>query len=163
MQGLEIKPRWQPAIAAERRSFAAVFCPILPQLGALHWIYPDSIPILGGDADLAALVEHKCSEGYIPPGTLLPKYAHFVVNDWAELYGFRVAPNVPATREKLRGGRDYTWLSGVVDVCFFNVDGAWWEVYATDQALIQTVRQHILGLPDISIQERLLAQRDSLL
>lgn len=161
MQGFHIKPSWEPAIPAEQRSFAALFHPILPQLAAFHWIYPDTIPILGEDADFEILVEATCSEGYISPGTLIPKYVHFIINDWAELYGFRICPDVPATLRHLRGGRDYAWLSSVVDICFFNVDGAWWEVYARDQTLLQTVQQHVIGLPNIAVQERLLLQRDS--
>src|SRR5436190_17890309 len=94
MHGLHIKPNWQPALPAERRSFTAFFHPIFPQLAAFHWIYPDTIPFAGVDEDFETLAETTCADGHIPPDTLLPKFARFVTEDWAALYGFRISPNV---------------------------------------------------------------------
>src|SRR6185369_14927806 len=164
MHGLHIKPRWQPAIPAERRSFTAFFNPIFPQLAAFHWIYPDTIPFLGADNVFERLVDSSCSEGYIPPDTLLPKFAHFIEEDWMELCGFRQPPDVVAARRHLRESpTDYAWLSSVADICFFNVDGAWWEIYARDESLLEAVRRHLAGLHDITVQDTLLLRRDDLL
>ncbi|HVM60870.1 MAG TPA: hypothetical protein VMV72_08385 [Verrucomicrobiae bacterium] len=144
------------------RSFAAFFRPILSQLAAYHWVY-DELPFRGGggeDESFEHLIETVCSEGYIPPATLLPKFAHYVIEDWADLYGFQKSPDVAATRRHLRESpTDYEWLSRTVDICFFNVDGAWWEVYARDEALLAAVRQHVTRLPDITVQEKQLVER----
>lgn len=163
MNGLHIKPSWQPAIPAEQRSFTAFFHPILPQLAAFHWIYPDTIPFSGDDADFERLIETSCSEGYIPPDTLLPRFARCVAKDWANLYGFEQHPDLATVRRRLQSSpADYDWMSQNVDVCVFNVDGAWWEIYARDESLLGIVRKHVAGLPDIAIQERHLARRDIL-
>jgi hypothetical protein len=161
MNGLHIKPRWTPAIPKERRSFSAFFQPVFPELATFHWIYPDTIPFAGSDADFGPLVESCCSEGYIPPDTLLPRFVSFVAEDWADLVGFQTTPDVSVIRRHL-GERpaDYEWLSEHADICFFCVDGAWWEIYARDRALLETVRQHVTRLPDITVQERLLTRRD---
>jgi hypothetical protein len=165
MQGLQIKPGWQPAIPAERRSFTALFRPILPKLAEFHWIY-EELPFRGGggmDERFEQLIETVCAEGYIPPDTLLPRFAHYVVSDWAELYGFQARPDVATIRRRLRESpSDYEWLSKVTDLCFFNVDGAWWEMYARDERLLDAVRQHLTSSPEITVQERSLAQRNLL-
>jgi hypothetical protein len=164
MRGLRITPRWQSAIPAELRSFTAFLQPILPQLAAFHWIYDDLLPFRGGggkDESFEKLIETVCTEGYIPPNTLLPRYAHYVIDDWAGLYGFQKYPDVAAMRNHLRHSpTDYEWLNRVVDICFFNVDGAWWEIYAREASLLEAVRQHIPSLPDITVQEKELEQRD---
>ena len=163
MHGLQIKPRWQAAISKERRSFTAFFQPIFPELASFHWVYPDTIPFAGSDAEFQELVETTCSVGHIPPGSLLPRFADFITDDWADLYGFQASPDVAAVRQRLRGSpTDYEWLSRHTDICFFNVDGAWWEIYARDDSLLGTVRRHATGLPDVTLHERLLAQRDIL-
>ena len=145
----------------ERRSFSAFFQPIFPRLSAFHWIYPDTLPFGGDDADFESLVESRCSEGYIPPDTLLPRFAGFVTEDWAELFGFRQRPDISVDRRQLqRSPTDYEWMSQSVDLCFFNVDGTWWEIYARDASLLEAVRHHVAGLPDITIQDRALIRRD---
>lgn len=163
MHGLHIKPVWQPAISAERRSFTAFFHPILPQLAAFHWIYLDTIPFAGVDEHFETLAETTCAAGHIPPDTLLPKFAHFVIEDWVDLYGFRASPDVPGIRQHLhKSPTDYEWLGQVADICFFNVDGAWWEIYARDKALLEAVRHHVTSLSDITVHDRVLSQRDIL-
>jgi hypothetical protein len=164
MHGLHVKPRWQPATPAERRSFTAFFRPIFPQLAAFHWIYSDRIPFAGVDEDFEALVETICADGHIPPDTLLPKFARFVRENWTDLYGFQKRPDVAEVRRQLqRNPTDYEWMSQNVDLCFFNVDGAWWEIYARDESLLEAVRRHAAGLSDITVQDTLLLRRDDLL
>jgi hypothetical protein len=164
MNGLHIKPRWQPAIPAERRSFTAFFQPVFPQLALFHWIYPDTIPFGGLDDEFEVLAETTCSEGYIPPDTILPRFAHFIEEDGTDLFGFRTAPDVTVIRRRLRESpADYEWISQHTDICFFSVDGAWWEVYSRDRALLETVRQHLAGISDITVRDTILIQRDDLL
>lgn len=128
-----------------------------------HWIYPDTIPFVGSGDGFEVLAETTCSEGYIPPDTLLPKFARFVTEDGAHLYGFQERPDVAVIRQHLQRSPDYEWVSQHLDICFFNVDGAWWEIYAKDEALLETVRQHVAGLPDITLQGTRLTRRDDLL
>jgi hypothetical protein len=164
MNGIHIKPRWQPAIEAERRSFTAFFSPIFSQLAAFHWIYPDTVPFEGADANFEVVIESSCSEGYIPPDTLLPKFARFVTEDWTDLYGFQKRPDVAAVRRQLqRSPTDHEWISQNVDLCLFNVDGVWWEIYARDESLLEAVRRHVDGLSEITVQDTLLLRRDDLL
>jgi hypothetical protein len=107
------------------------------------------------------LIETVCAKGYIPPNTLLPGYAHYVIDDWADLYGFQKRPDVAIVRRHLlENPDDYGWLNLIVDICFFNVDGTWWEVCAKDATLLEAVRRHIASVPGITIQEKLLEQRD---
>lgn len=156
-------PRWKPAIPAERRSFTAFFRPIFPELASFHWIYPDRIPFGGPDEEFETLAETTCSEGYIPPDTILPRFARFFIQDWCDLFGFRHLPDVAVTLQQLREQpSDYEWMSAQTDICFFNVDNAFWEIYARDRGLLETVRQHVAGLSDITVQDVLLENRDEL-
>lgn len=161
MHGLHIKPQWQPAIPATQRSFTAFFQPIFPQLAKFHWIYPDTLPFAGSDIAFETLAEASCAEGYLPPDTLLPKFATFINEDWTDLYGFHQLPDVTSFRQHLcKNPADYPWLSRHADICLFNVDGAWWEIYARDPSLLETIRAHAAHLPYITIQERHLTHRD---
>jgi hypothetical protein len=55
----------------------------------------------------------------------------------------------------------YDTIERIAEVCFFNVDGAWWELYAKDATLLERVTSHVRQLPtDVAIEPVVLARRD---
>jgi hypothetical protein len=171
MDGLEIRPdrsagrlsRVIEIAPPGPRPFETFFGPILPRLAAFHWLY-DEFPFAGwedDDPEFMRLCDARCDEGYLPPDTLLPKFARYVINDWADLYGFAQRP--PEDVRRRLGARrqaDYRWLSGIVDICFFNVDGAYWEIYAADDRILNEVAAHVAQLTHATAAEKRLEERD---
>ncbi len=168
MRGFLIKPNkptWRLGLPADTRSFSVFFQPILPHLAAFHWVFEECPFVCGEtrDEEFERLLD-AASAGYIAPNTLLPRYAHHVIDDWVDLCGFRQAPDVRTVRARLRRSRtDHEWLGRAADICLFNVDGAWWEVYAKEDAMLDAVASHARHFPDMTVQERQLAHRDALL
>jgi hypothetical protein len=162
---LEIRPikhTWALTAAPGARRFEVFFQPILPKLAAFHWFCEPVFPFdrgEGSEDETFAQIDDSALWP-IPPGTLLPRFAHFVTNDWADLYGFLQPPDEEVRARLGRGVLDPRRLSAVVDVCFFNVDGAYWEIYARDDQMLSDVARHVGQLPDVSAAEKLLQRRE---
>lgn len=57
--------------------------------------------------------------------------------------------------------RRNSWLEQNVDLCFFNVDGSFWNFYAKDQTLIKMVANYLTTLPEeITMEKVTLAKWD---
>ena len=163
MRGIEIRPvefPWGAGQPPDARPFEIFFHPILSALARFHWVYTDDLPFQNepGDDAFGDLCEQWLT-GYFPPDTLLPRYAHHVINDWFDLFGL-IQPPTPDIQRRLRRGRpNYKWISGVVDLCIFNVDGAYWEFYARDDQLLDAVAGNVSQLSGVITAEKRLEDR----
>lgn len=153
------------AVPAGMSAFAFFFAPILPELASAYWLY-ESFPFRtwADDSDYMRLVDTVPGEhGCITPDTFLPRYARFVADDWASLFGFSRAPSsAEFLSHFVANPRDYTFISERVDLCFFNVDGAWWEFYSQQQEPLDLVAEYASTLSDVRVEAWTLAQRDTL-
>lgn len=164
MRGLEIRPikhTWALIAPPGARQFEVFFQPILPKLAVFHWYCEPVFPFARGaeseDEEFAQIDESALWP--IPPGTLLPRFAHFMENDWVDLYGF-LQPPAEEIQRRLEGGVVNTrLLSGIVDICFFNVDNAYWEIYARDDQMLNDVARHVGRFPDVTATEKRLEHR----
>lgn len=164
MRGIEIRPvefPWGAGKPSDARPFEVFFHPILSALARFHWVYTDDLPFQNepGNHAFGDLCERWLA-GYFPPDTLLPRYAHHVTNDWFDLFGV-LQPPTPDIQRRLRSVRtNSTWISGVVDLCIFNVDGAYWEFYARDNQMLETVAGNVAQLNGVDIAEKRLEDRN---
>ena len=157
-------------------AFRELFSPIFPALVGLTWVTePDAfrLPLEWLDEssyDEAAerFTSGPCAEfernvpllsygrgqyGRCSTADIFAAYAGIVNEDWNAIFGLRAPVDVAVD-----------WLKGYFDatdrvahvakahVCFFNVDGAFWEFYAHDEELIRSVRRHLETL-DVSVQD----------
>lgn len=104
MRGLVLRiSESQPAVLPPgQRPFAFCFEPILPRLSDFHWVSEESpVQYVGEGKDIRGIweiLEYDQTEDavYFRPGTLLPRYAAWVKEDWGRLYGFREKPDQQA-------------------------------------------------------------------
>ncbi len=204
MSGLEI--HWSesnldelPGLSwKDTSTFEYIFRPILPRLATYTWLYDqnDGLPFSGlawCDTEFELEVDKFLrTNGVIPADSLLPRFSHYLKEDWTDLYGFRLPPdaetfianlkeaenagpwlkgeNVPEQLarhphlyvEFIRqmGGRMvYRFLAETIDLCFFNVQGVYWEIYSRDVDLIETVRAHVNSNNGLNCVERSLLDR----
>ena len=148
-------------------SFVHFFAPVLPRLRLVHWLYHSWPFAQRDDAFRQALSELPPSDGtynsgfgYIPPDLLLPRFAHFVTDDWASLYGFHTKPDASSFFKAMESGSYWTVLDRTADLCFFNVDAVWWDFYARDESLLEIVRTHAASLGNVNVEERDLLNAD---
>ncbi len=52
----------------------------------------------------------------------------------------------------------HEWLTERVDLCLIGIDGMRWDVYAEDEQILQTVRDHLKTVPDIEVRDSTLAE-----
>lgn len=164
MRGIEIRPvefPWGAGKPPDARPFEIFFQPILGALAPFHWVYADDLPFLNEaeDDEFGQLCE-SWLQGYFPPDTLLPRYAHNVINDWFSLFGFRQSPAEDIRCRLRRGTTNYAGLSRVVDLCVFNVDAAYWELYTRDEQMLDAVARHVGAMTGVTITEKRLEARD---
>ena len=134
-------------------SFAYFFAPILPRLSALHWLYqswPFDTCDRADNRDAGA--RFPDNNGYVAPDTLLPRLAEFVNDDWSSLFGFDSAPDAEVVFAHLEP-RDYEFMERHIPHCFFSIDGAYWDFYSHDEALLEIVRIHLVTLPGVHSEE----------
>jgi hypothetical protein len=165
-----------------KKRFRELFSPIFPQLRGLTWITRDqafqlpaawidessfdeasesftSGPCAEFEQDVSLLSEGAANVagpvryGFSSRSDLFPKYADAIAEDWNAIFGFRAPIDDPLA-----------WLKGYYDtgdraayvseaeVCFLNIDAAFWEFYARDPRLIETLRSHLRG-PGVSVDD----------
>jgi hypothetical protein len=103
------------------------------------------------ERDVSFVSEGAAEYGYSSRADLFPKYADAVSEDWNTIFGFRAPIDDPLAW--LKGYYDASERARYVsdaDVCFINIDAAFWELYARDPRLIETLRGHLRGL-DVSV------------
>jgi hypothetical protein len=99
MSGLEIS--WSERngdLPTDESLFAHTFRTILPELAAYTWLFDptDYYPFRGiGNPEFERVDEQLPGVGIIPPGTLLPRFAKYVIDDWCDLFGFFHPPARP--------------------------------------------------------------------
>lgn len=175
------------AIPTGERGFAFFFRPILPQLQELWWIVVDtSLDLWGRGDDPAAEFERaeQDLENYITtvdetramlscrPG-FLPLFAPRIVDDWAELIGFRATEaNVMARRSSLmaavleRDASQKSWgacqsrLGELAECVFYCRDGFTWEMYALDTSWVERVAGPLAHLDGLRLEIANLSDRD---
>jgi hypothetical protein len=92
----------------------------------------------------------------LQPG-FVQDYARFVSDDWNSLYGFGEPPANWRTWMKGRGRGELAararFLEATIEVCFFSIDGAYWEVFARDRDLVEQVRQELGGVAGLRLEQ----------
>ncbi len=73
----------------------------------------------------------------------IPKYCDYFLDDWCDIIGFEKIPehdfwkiycSYISDRQKLNA-----FLNDTCDICFFNIDAAYWEIFAKNQELLDLV------------------------
>lgn len=156
--------------------FPFFFRSILPRLAGHHWIV--SADGLGGpwllgseerdgldgtddcpesdspdDWEKHRLCDIGHEHSYFAPG-LLPHFAPCVREDWNELFGF--PDPVPDPGEWVRRrflSAPQPHIAATATLCFLCVDGAYWEFFARDRELVDTVRRDLQGVRGIRIED----------
>jgi hypothetical protein len=141
--GKPISPPASPVPFGES-SFAFFFKPILDSLAAYWWIHPPlSGPGASQDPELQELWPTLPSDGIAPPGLLLPRFAHYMHEDWCDCVGFLNRPDdMDFVQDLIRGNRPF-WEA---DLSFRNVDGAFWLMHSRDDRLAKTVMAHVSAI-----------------
>jgi hypothetical protein len=153
--------------------FRELFSPIFPALRGLSWItLHDAFQLPSAWFDESSFDETSerytsgpCAEfqqdvsvisdatgdvtyGYSSRSDLFPKYAEAVTEDWNTIFGIRAPIDDPlAWLDRFYDARDRAAYVSGADVCFLNIDAAFWEFYARESQLIETLRSHLRGLP----------------
>lgn len=142
----------QPApapIPAHLSSFEYFFEPILSELARYYWTTLPLIEPAEEDEDFDAMMALIASEPYVPPGTLLPEFARYMIEDWCDFAGFVTQPTWPM-RETVWHCNDQ--IHTAVDIAFRNIDSAYWEMYSTDEGHLARVTQHVRNLSGIGVK-----------
>ncbi len=129
-------------------SFWFFFEPIFPDLASCWLYWGDECPLSGWEdaPDVADAVGILPVEDYFPPNAILPRFANYVIEDWADLFFFKQPPC--PYREFVRRRDDDRFLKRVVDLAFHNVDGAFWVFFARDETFVRRIRERIESLGD---------------
>ena len=155
--------------------FALYFDCVLPALERLVWLADEhafQFPVDWDDQEVSRRRTWIAQEGdgrttvTIDPNWILEPgfvadYARYVNNDWNSLYGFASAPD--DWREWMRrrfegkARERAAFLASTVEVCFFGVDGAYWEFHARDERFVNQVRQSLSRLAGLRLERATLA------
>jgi hypothetical protein len=157
--------------------FALFFGRILPALDHLAWLADENAfrfpPDWGGEYDevdrrrtwVAQSGDGRSTLTVDPNWILGPgfvsAYARHANDDWNSLYGFTSAPDDWRSwmRRRFDGepAERAAFLAATVEVCFFSVDGAYWEFFARDARLVERVRQGLDGCGGLRLEGARLA------
>src|SRR5947209_2097295 len=87
--GQAAPPRRPSPVPAGASSFTFFFRPILRDLWGYWWL---DLPLYGkGAGEDGAFREASASvppDGWAPPGLLMPRFAHYLIEDWCDCFGF---------------------------------------------------------------------------
>jgi hypothetical protein len=142
----EVAPPVKPSpVPPGVSSFTFFFRPILPALADYWWVDP---PLYGlgaaDDSELADARDRVPTDQWVPPGLLLPAFAHYMLEDWCDCRGFRAKPaDADAVRARVESGHNQLWDA---DLAFRNVDGAYWLMFDRDQRLVDAVVTHVAAI-----------------
>jgi hypothetical protein len=169
-------------VSAGVSDFARWFAPLVPLFPRWRWVlhaepqvfrfpdgwYRDWDDAAGAFASpelraAAELVLDERDDWRLVEGGYLAAAAGTLLDDWADFFAL-VAPV-----ERLDDFLEPYWAADSPDAAnallqrsvalhFSCVDGAVWEVHAADPALLDTVRTHLAGLPDLRVTESSLLQ-----
>jgi len=154
--------------------FDEFFAPIYPDVRTLPWLIDGAEFYLpkewdhqfdtmldryrGPEID-SFFAEHIATQDQrtvVVPG-FVERYGKYLMDDWCDIIGLAEAPTDP--EEFLRTLPDGPWarflptLRPQVEVAFFCIDGARWEVFAHSQEFLSAVRDHLSPRKDVQIRE----------
>jgi hypothetical protein len=155
MKGIRIYEAVVDSLPDGVSAFVIFFKPILPRFEKVHWLY-ESLPFsysrdTTGELEKAVQVMPNYN-GYIPPNTLLPKYSHCISNDWSSIFGFDSRPDAAVIFANLEP-RDCRFMEDTIDLCFFSVDGAYWDFYSKNEDLLRVVTEHASSLAGVQVEQ----------
>jgi hypothetical protein len=151
--------------------FAHYFEPLDSIMGDLFWFahcwqsspFVDLIFEPGGEECLNRYqVDHPrfddTSASLFCPGCL-PRLAQWLRDDWIDLLGYTSGDaNAGEIADELfdahqRGEEAYYGaIEKLVRLCFFCVDGMWWEFYSKDQTAVSRVFERVSGIEGVSVR-----------
>lgn len=184
MEGIRLipGPGFQRGVAraAGTSTFDTFFLPLREIMRRLHWWadYSESTPFFtrmtmtNREADFEASVidlpsrapnDGLGTELLFRAGTL-PDFAPFLGDDWIDLIGidaakhdpldvatwFRDHPRIDAASTRTYCDRIERWC----ELCFYCMDGAYWDLYAKNPENIRAVEAHAKSNPAIIIRRR---------
>lgn len=154
--------------------FAEIFEPVLTELNGLTWLtgvqafrcppawLEESVydhatdsyvsgPCADLDRDVHLLAEGNAQYGCYSHADIFPKYASIVEEDWNSIFAFERPVQDPLGWWK--GYYDAKKRAAyVVDchACFLSIDGSYWEFYANEPRLQDTLSEHLKRL-DVAV------------
>jgi hypothetical protein len=160
--------------------FVEFFYPVFEHIRSYHWLLDDVTFAPPQDWDeqydleadrhrgaqwdafFGEIVASHQSLRVATPG-FLEKYAAYICDDWCDIVGLAECPPDPqGFLEAYVGGPMSTVLPHLdppAEVAFFCIDGVRWEVFASGDAIVARVRDHLGGRGDLAVND--LALRDS--
>ncbi len=155
MKGIRVFEAVLDSLPKNNSTFAIFFEPIFPTLKKYHWLYLEQPFSYDEDktGDCGRAIQGiPANDGYIAPNTLLPKYSRFVCGNWNNLFGFESMPDAPLMFSRLMT-RDGVFFEKAIDLCFFNVDAAYWDFYAKEEELLRVVTKHASSLAGVQVEQ----------
>jgi hypothetical protein len=158
-------------VVSKRYKFKTLFGPLFSKLSAYRWIFYEEsffLPLLMADE---SEYDYKTERYISGPGVdfqkdiitlseqgwcfskaaVFSKYAEGVTEDWNGLFGFQKLCFQPLewTKKYSQVKPISEFVNKTVDVCFLNVDAAYWEIHCRNEAWISLLKTHLCSLPEV--------------
>jgi hypothetical protein len=92
------------------------------------------------------------------------RYLQYLHDDW--LYIYAVPPSFSDLKGFLKSYWDFEeekernlWLAETVDLCFFNIDGMFWEFYSKHEKHLNILEKHVTLIPEFQITSHSLEKK----
>ncbi|WPD23523.1 MAG: hypothetical protein SD837_02960 [Candidatus Electrothrix scaldis] len=155
-----------------RSDFDTIFRVLYSELGSYRWIISDT-PILDfpeewfvdawydeeQDVDrspeldeyYSSIIDTVGSSFLAEPG-YVTRYLQYLHDDWLDIYA--VPPSFSDLKGFLKSYWDFKeekernlWLAETVELCFFNIDGMFWEFYSNHEKHLNVLEEHVKKIP----------------
>ncbi|EDN67589.1 hypothetical protein BGP_5361 [Beggiatoa sp. PS] len=99
--------------------------------------------------DMTAL--HDSEDWCFSKTDILSKYGEGVNEDWNGIFGFQKMLIQPHdwVKKYSEVKNQSEFVNRTVDICFLNVDAAYWEIHCKNQQWIAIIKEHLRSLPKV--------------
>jgi hypothetical protein len=162
-------------VVSKKNKFKELFEPIFSDMKGYSWVfgcdsfflptfmaekseYDDkkekymSGPGVDFENDIKALYDSDVRDGWCFSKTdILSKYGEGVNEDWNGIFGFQkllIQPHEWVKKySEVKNPSEF--VNRTVDICFLNVDAAYWEIYCKNERWMAIIKEHLRSLPKV--------------